>query len=236
MKHRAEKYVGLDHIAKVSWSICRNPQILSTLCILDCADLTLQHAFLYPLFFLGESPLLQNKVHSILIELLIPCALLCHHRVRVWPGLPSHNNTLTLVLLTMAPHSSTLAWKIPWTEEPGRLQSMGSQRVGHDWTTSLSLFPFMNWRRKWQPTPMFLPGESQGWGSLVGCRLWGRTESDMTKSKWLSSSSPINSAIPSVLGTRAQIPGRQFYHGWKWDEVWFGDDSSTLRLLCTLFL
>ena len=39
----------------------------------------------------------------------------------------------------MAPHSSTFAWKIPWTEEPGRLQSMGSQRVGHDWATKLSL-------------------------------------------------------------------------------------------------
>ena len=48
----------------------------------------------------------------------------------------------------MAPHSSTLAWKIPWTEEPGRLQSMGSLRVGHDWVTSLSLFTFMHWRMK----------------------------------------------------------------------------------------
>ena len=73
----------------------------------------------------------------------------------------------------MATHSSTLAWKVPWTEEPGRLQSMESQRVGHDWATSLSLFTFMHWRRKWQPTPVFLPGESQGWGSLVGCRLRG---------------------------------------------------------------
>ena len=81
----------------------------------------------------------------------------------------------------MAPHSSTLAWKIPWTEEPGRLQSMGSLRVGHDWATSLSLLTFLHWRRKWQPTPLFLPGESQGWGSLVGCRLWGRTESDTTE-------------------------------------------------------
>ena len=68
----------------------------------------------------------------------------------------------------MAPHSSTLAWKIPWMEEPGRLQSMGSLRVGYDWATSLSLFTFMHWRRKWQPTPVFLPGESQGRGSLVG--------------------------------------------------------------------
>ena len=79
----------------------------------------------------------------------------------------------------MAPHSSTLAWKIPWMEEPGKLQSMGSLTVGHDWATSLSLF--MHWRRKWQPTPVFLPGESQGWGSLVGCHLWGHTESDMTE-------------------------------------------------------
>ena len=71
----------------------------------------------------------------------------------------------------MAPHSSTLAWKIPWTEEPGRLQSMGSRRVGHDSATSLSLFTFMHWRRKWQPTPVSLPGESQGWGP---------TESDTT--------------------------------------------------------
>ena len=74
----------------------------------------------------------------------------------------------------MAPHSSTLAWKIPWTEEPGRLQSMGSLRVGHDWATSLSLFTFMHWTRKWQPTLVFLPGESQGRRSRVGCHLWGR--------------------------------------------------------------
>ena len=81
----------------------------------------------------------------------------------------------------MAPNSSTLAWKIPWMEEPGGLQSMGLWRVGHDWASSLSLFTFMHWRRKWQPTPMFFPGESQGRGSLVGCHQWGRTESDMTE-------------------------------------------------------
>ena len=84
----------------------------------------------------------------------------------------------------MAPHSSTLAWKILWTEEPGRLQSMGSLRVGPDWVTSISLFTFMHWRRKWQPIPVFLPGESQGWGSLVG---W-------TRLKWLSSSSPYSNS------------------------------------------
>ena len=47
--------------------------------------------------------------------------------------------------------------------------------------TRLSDFPFMHWGRKWQPTPVFLPGESQGQRNLVGCRLWGRTESDTTE-------------------------------------------------------
>ena len=81
----------------------------------------------------------------------------------------------------MATHSSTLAWKIPWTEELGRLQSMGLLRVRHDLANSLSLFTVMHWRRKWQSTPVFLPGESQGQRSLVGCRLWGHTESDTTE-------------------------------------------------------
>ena len=84
----------------------------------------------------------------------------------------------------MAPHSSTFAWKIPWMEEPGRLQSIESLSVGHDWATSLSLFTFMHWRRRWQPTPVFLPGESQGWGSLVAA-VYGVTQS-WTRLKWLS--------------------------------------------------
>ena len=74
----------------------------------------------------------------------------------------------------MATHSSILAWSIPWTEEPGGLQSTGSQKV-------------TNWRRKWQPTPLFLPGESQGRGSLVGCRLWGGVAKSRTRLKQLSS-------------------------------------------------
>ena len=91
-----------------------------------------------------------------------------------------NNFYTTLAEKAMAPHSSTLAWKIPWTEKPGRLQSMGSLRVGHEWVTSRSLFTFLHWRRKWQPTPIFLPGESQGQRSLEGCHLWGRAELDMT--------------------------------------------------------
>ena len=66
-------------------------------------------------------------------------------------------------------------------EEPGRLQSMGSLRVRRNWATSLPLFTFTQWRMQWQPTPVFLPGESQGRQSLVGCRLWGRTESDTSE-------------------------------------------------------
>ena len=72
-----------------------------------------------------------------------------------------------------APHSSTLAWKILWMEEPGRLQSMESLRVGHDGATSLSLFTFTHRRRKWQPTPVFLPGESQGRGEHGGLPSMG---------------------------------------------------------------
>ena len=90
----------------------------------------------------------------------------------------------------MAPPSSTIAWEIPCTEEPGRLQSMRSLRVGHDWETSLSLFAFMHWRRKWQPTPVFLPGESQGRGSLVAT-VYGVAQS-WTWLKRLSSSKSAN--------------------------------------------
>ena len=84
----------------------------------------------------------------------------------------------------MAPHSSTLAWKNPmdggtwWAEVHGVVKS---QTRLSDFSFT---FPFMHWRRKWQPTPVFLPGESQGRGSLVGCRLWGLTESDMTEATW----------------------------------------------------
>ena len=91
------------------------------------------------------------------------------------------------ILKEMAPHSSTLAWKIPWTEEPGRLKTMGSWRVGQDWATSLSLFTFMHWRRKWKPTPVFLPGESQDGGAWWAA-VYGVAQS-WTRLKRLSSSS-----------------------------------------------
>ena len=76
----------------------------------------------------------------------------------------------------MATHSSTLAWRIPWMQEPGGLPSMGSHRVGHDSSNLAAAAAVSN-----IPTPVFLPGESQGRQSLVGCHLWGRTESDTTE-------------------------------------------------------
>ena len=79
----------------------------------------------------------------------------------------------------MATHSSTVVWEIPWTEEPGKLQSMGSRRVRHNWATSLSLFTFMHWKEMATHSSV-LDWRIQGQGSLVGCRLWGLTESDTT--------------------------------------------------------
>ena len=122
----------------------------------------------------------------------------------------------------MATHSSILGWRIPWMEEPGGLHTMGSQRVRHNWATSLSLsftwsgyyralnhftsFPGgtsgkepscqcrrhkrrgfnpwvakIPWRRAWQPTPVFFPGESHGQRSLVGYSSWSRTDSERTE-------------------------------------------------------
>ena len=97
----------------------------------------------------------------------------------------------------MTPHSSTLAWKIPWTEEPDRLQSMGSLGVGHDWATSLSLFTFMHWRRKWQPTLVFLPRESQGRGAWWAA-VYGVAQS-RTGLKRLSSSSSSDMIIMYLI-------------------------------------
>ena len=117
---------------------------------------------------------IQLSTHTQCIYRYVNSQIIIHFKVSL-----SFGKTQELrVYNAMATHSSTLAWKIPWAEEPGGLQSMGSLGVGQDRVTSLSLFTFMHWRRKWQPTPVFLPGESQEPGSLVGCCLWGRTELD----------------------------------------------------------
>ena len=102
--------------------------------------------------------------------------------------------SLQTVIATMKlKDACSLEWRRQWYPTPvllpgnpmdggvGRLQSMGSLRVGHDWTISLLLFTFMHWRRKWQCTPMFFPGEFQGQESMVGWCLWGHTESGTTE-------------------------------------------------------
>ena len=72
-----------------------------------------------------------------------------------------------LVLLPIVLFSGTSSGE--FGDDPAR--GVGEREIG--WA--------MSRRRQWHPTPVFLPGESQGWGSLVGCRLWGRTESDTTE-------------------------------------------------------
>ena len=116
----------------------------------NCYFLKWLHHFMFqPLMFEGfstSSPtfiILLLKIYSHSHEWVnVKCYLLV---VLIYISLMAHEEK------AMATHSSTLAWKIPWMEEPGRLQSMGSLRVGHKWATSLSLFTFMHWRRKWQP-------------------------------------------------------------------------------------
>ena len=98
----------------------------------------------------------------------------------------------------MAPHSSTLAWKIPWTEEPGRLQSMESLRVGQDRVTSLSLFTFMHWRRKWQPTPVFFL-ESPRHGGVWWAAVYGVAQSRTQLKRLSSSSRRMQAMIPRNL-------------------------------------
>ena len=104
----------------------------------------------------------------------------------------------------MAPHSSTLAWKIPWMEEPGRLQSMGSLRVRHDRATSLSLFTFMHWRRKWQPIPVCSCLENPRDGGAWWAAIYGVAQS-RTRLKWRSSlAAHASKVMLKILQARLQ--------------------------------
>ena len=77
-----------------------------------------------------------------------------------------------------ATHSSVLAWRIPGTGEPGGLLSMGSHRVGHDWSNLAAAAAAVQLSRKWQPTPLLVPGKSHGQRSLASYSSLGCKESD----------------------------------------------------------
>ena len=120
----------------------------------------------------------------------------------------------------MAPHSSTLAWKIPWTEEPGGLQSMGSLRVGHDWATSFSLFTFCIGEGNGNPfqcSCLENPKDGGAWWAAV----YGVAQS-RTRLKLLSSSSstvrPATSKhIFPKLALRALLQCMQYSSIWVYD-------------------
>ena len=118
----------------------------------------------------------------------------------------------------MAPHSSTPAWKIPWVEEPDRLQSMGSLRVGHDWATSPSLFTFMHWRRKWQPTPVFLAWRIPGTGEpdvlpSMGSHRVGHDWSDLA-------AAALQTTWAESGGHSCTIGGKNKMVGPLWKTIW----------------
>ena len=100
----------------------------------------------------------------------------------------------------MAAHSSTLAWKIPWAEEPGRLQSMASLRVRHDWATSLSLFTFMHWRRKMATHSTVLAWRIPGTGEPGGLPSRG-------SHRWASQMVQWQKYKPANVGHVDLIPG-----------------------------
>ena len=111
---------------------------------------------------------------------------------------------LTYLEKEMATHSSTLAWKIPWTEEAGRLQSMGPQRVGHDWATSLHSLHSLHTlslekEMATHSTCLENPMDRGAWQAMVHgvAEIW-------TLLKWLS--------MPTNISTLSQIYTHVFIH------------------------
>ena len=137
----------------------------------------------------------------------------------------------------MATHSSILAWKIPWTEEPGRLQFMGSRRVGHNWVTSLSFFQDTTgsipgsgrfpWSRKREPTPVFLPGKFHEQRSLTGHSLWGRRVGhdwvgSRVRARARTHTSNSKSSSEKWHQYYSNYIDREFRNSWKtyWYNIW----------------
>ena len=144
--------------------------------------------------FLLPSCLLRNHKHGSRILSFVSSMLLSP-----WDLNPSHQPSEK----AMAPHSSTLAWKIPWMEEPGGLQSMGSLRVRHDWATSI--FTFMHWRRKWQPLQCSClenPRDGGAWWAAISGVAQSRTRLKRLSS---SSSSSLQTSWELIVNPKLWI-------------------------------
>ena len=112
----------------------------------------------------------------------------------------------------MTPRSSTLAWKILWSEEPGRLQSMGSLRVGHDSATSLSLFTFMHWRGNGNPLQCSClenPRDGGAWWAAV----YGASQSQTQRSGLAAAAAYMKNQASLVAQLVKNPPAMQ--------ETWF---------------
>ena len=128
-----------------------------SLCVCLCGwDYTIYNLFL--VFILNTTAIMSHIIKNPLEHFFIGYTIFCGNIVS--SNFFSVIQHLGNIFITMAPHSSTLAWEIPWMEEPGGLQSTGLHGVRQDWVTSLSIFTFMHWRRKWQPTPVH---ENEKW-------------------------------------------------------------------------
>ena len=146
-----------------------------------------------------------DTTEATLLLLVIPCASLVAQRLK---GLPAKMRETWVRSLgwedplekEMATHSSILAWRIPWTEEPGGLQSTGSQRVGHDWSDLAAVAYLVV---SFLPS-VLLPGKSHGRRSLVGCRHdWATSLSLFTFMPWRRKWQPISGFLPG----ESQGPG-----------------------------
>ena len=110
----------------------------------------------------------------------------------------------------MATHSSTLAWKIPWKEEPGRLQSMGSRRVGHDWVTEL------NWMLNQESTEPFERRARVRFSSQTIAAAAKLLQSCPTLCD-PTDGSPPGSTVPGILQARTlEWVAISFSNAWKW--------------------
>ena len=130
----------------------------------------------------------------------------------------------------MAPHSSTLAWKTPWTEEPGRLRSMGSRRVRHDWTTSLSLFTLCIGEGNGNPLSVLawrIPGTGGAWWAAI----YGVTQSQ-TWLKWLSSSSSSSKETSCLTTSSLCLHAKSLQ--FRFSCVWFFVTPQTIALQAPL--